>query len=254
MPDAMQWEDRIVQTELGGRILNDALPAPLQRLAPGTAVRVTVEPLTPPIAAGGGTERCSTCGGPVMRCECCTTPGFDTPPASAPGGAVGEEDRLEAIRKRLARWPEATLTPNIVSDDPEFQWPCLRHEEDSHVSFEYRHGVITDQRQNETVRGPTLEVSVDVRPVNFFCANCDGDLAESIAMAPQDIRYLLAAVRRAAEQGRQQVVALIVTANTQAIPHHSADWMNGFAAGQRAMRSAVATGLAALADDEGRGK
>lgn len=62
-----------------------------------------------------------------------------------------------------------------------------------------------------------------------------------------------AAVRRAAEQGRQQVVALIVTANTQAIPHHSADWMNGFAAGQRAMRSAVATGLAALADDEGRG-
>lgn len=196
MPDAMQWEDRIVQTELGGRILNDALPAPLQRLAPGTAVRVTVEPLTPPIAAGGGTERCSTCGGPVMRCECCTTPGFDTPPASAPGGA---DEWWEAAE--CEAWAQARQHASEIG------WRDL-------------------------------------------------DKAESIAAAATgSLRFaILAAVRRAAEQGRQQVVALIVTANTQAIPHHSADWMNGFAAGQRAMRSAVATGLAALADDEGRGK
>lgn len=62
MPDAMHWEDRVVQTELGGRILNDALPEPIQRLAPGTAVRVTVEPLTPTPAPSGGTmPRCRTC-------------------------------------------------------------------------------------------------------------------------------------------------------------------------------------------------
>lgn len=50
---ALTWDDQVVTTELGGKELNVRIPAPLQGLAHGTPVRVTVEPVGRAEASAG---------------------------------------------------------------------------------------------------------------------------------------------------------------------------------------------------------
>lgn len=157
-------------------------------------------------------------------------------------------ERIEEIRARLARWPEAVLTPQVIRDEADFKYPCLRHDEESHVSFDFQQGDLEKQSQRETSQGTVIEAAVVVRPVNAFCANVSSEMADSIAKAPQDIRFLLE--RLAAAEAR---VAEAIAATWEEAARVAEAYKPRWATPIRANAEMLAAGIIAAAL-RGRGR